>query len=117
MQKSKNKQVQGFIDELLSVDNEKYSTLNSMRDLVFKNYQTVVERIIYGGIMFSVNAEDFGGLFVRKNHISFEFVKGFLMKDPNLFLEGNGKYRRHLKIKSIDDIQNKNVELFLKQAV
>ncbi len=44
--------------------------------------------------MFSLD-EDFGGLFVRKRHISFEFGKGFLMDDPNKILEGKGKYRRH----------------------
>lgn len=117
MPKSRNKKVQDFLDEILIIDNEKHIILNAMREIIFDNYQTTNERMMYGGIMFSIDNDDFGGLFVRKNHISFEFIKGFLMKDPNKFLEGNGKYRRHLKIKSIDDIQNKNVEYFLKQAI
>ena len=117
MRKSKNKKVQDFLDEILIIDNKKYIILNAMRELVFENYQTTDERIMYGGIMFSLDNDDFGGLFVRKNHISFEFIKGFLMKDFNKLLEGKGKYRRHLKIKSIEDIQNKNVEYFLKQTI
>ena len=117
MQKSKNKKVQEFLDEILIVDNEKLIILNAMREIVFENYQTTDERIMYVGIMFSIDNDDFGGLFIRKNHISFEFIKGFLMKDPNKLLEGNGKYRRHLKIKSIDDVKDKNVDLFVKQAV
>jgi len=117
MQKSKNKKVQEFLDDILIVDNEKHIILNAMREIVFENYPATDERIMYGGIMFSLDTEDFGGLFVRKNHISFEFIKGFIMKDPNKLLEGSGKFRRHLKIKSKEDVQNKNVEYFLKQAV
>ncbi|MDY0199544.1 MAG: DUF1801 domain-containing protein [Tenuifilaceae bacterium] len=117
MQKSKSKKVQAFLDEILTVDNEKFIIINAMREIVFENHKTTDERIMYGGIMFSIDDDDFGGLFVRKNHISFEFTKGFLMKDPNKLLEGNGKYRRHLKIKSIDDIQYKNVEYYIKQAI
>ncbi len=39
---------------------------------------------MYGGIMFSLD-DDFGGIFVRKNHISFEFGNGFAMDDPDKF--------------------------------
>ncbi len=69
---------------------------------------------MYGGIMFSLDG-DLGGLFVRKNHISFEFTEGFLMNDPKGMLEGKGKYRRHLKIRTLADIANKDVEFFVKQ--
>ena len=117
MKNSKNEKVQKFLDEIIIFESEKFNILNSMREIVFKTYPETDERIMYGGIMFSLNNEDFGGLFVRKNHISFEFSKGFLMKDPNQFLEGSGKFRRHLKIRSADDIRNKDVGSFVKQAV
>ena len=67
--------------------------------------------------MFSLNSKDFCGLFVRKYHISFEFSNGIIMKDPNNFLEGIGKFRRHLKIRTKIDIENKDVAFFVKQAV
>ncbi len=117
MKNSKNEKVQKFLDEIIVIDSEKFDILNSMREIIFKTYPETDERIMYGGIMFSLNNEDFGGLFVRKNHISFEFSKGFLMKDPNNFLEGSGKFRRHLKIRSADDIRNKDVSSFVEQAV
>lgn len=117
MNKSKDKKVQQFMDEVIMIDNKKYHSLHVMRDIVFENYPETNERMMYGGIMFSLNEEDFGGLFVRKNHISFEFGKGVFMKDPNKILEGSGKLRRHLKIKSEEDIQNKYVDFFVKQAL
>jgi hypothetical protein len=74
------------------------------------------ESMMYGGIMFSLD-EDFGGIFVRKNHISFEFGNGYTMKDPDKLLEGTGKFRRHLKIIAFSDIEDKKVEFFVRQAV
>ena len=117
MKKSKNEKVQKFLDEIIMIDGEKFITLNAMREIVFSTHPKTDERIMYGGIMFSLNNEDFGGLFVRKNHISLEFSKGFIMKDPNKLLEGSGKFRRHLKIKSKEDVRNKDVDFFIKQAV
>ena len=117
MIKSKNEKVQNFLDEILIIDAEKHNYLIEMRDIVFNIYPETNEKIMYGGIMFSLASEDFGGLFVRKNHISFEFGKGFEMKDPNRFLEGIGKFRRHLKIRIKEDIKNKEVAFFVKQAL
>lgn len=117
MQISKNKEVQEFIDRAGFIDYDKMESLNIMREIVFENFPEAEEKIMYGGIMFSRETEDFGGLFVRKNHVSFEFVKGFLMNDPKKLLEGNGKYRRHLKIKTITDVKNKEVEFYVKQAI
>ena len=38
------------------------------------------------------------------------------MKDPKKLLEGTGKFRRHLKIKSFEDVSDKEVAFFVKQA-
>jgi len=116
MKKSKNKQVQDFLNEIMTFDDEKYEILQNLRKIVFSNYPKTNERIIYGGIMFSLE-DDFGGLFVRKNHISFEFGSGAFMNDPHKILEGTGKFRRHLKIRSLADIEVKKVDFFVKQAV
>ena len=115
--KSKNEKVQQFLDELMMSDAEKYTSLMEMRKIVFDTYPNTEEKIMYGGILFSLNSEDFSGLFVRKHHISFEFGNGFKMQDPNKVLEGSGKFRRHLKIRTQADIENKEVAFFVQQAV
>ena len=116
MEESNNEGVQIFLEEFMMVDSEKFEILQNLRKIVFANYPKVNERIMYGGVMFSLE-DDFGGLFVRKNHISFEFTSGAYMNDPHKFLEGTGKHRRHLKIRSLADIEDKNVEFFVKQSV
>lgn len=116
MKESKNEKVQQFLEGMLTVDDEQHKILQKLRSIVFDLHPRTEERMMYGGIMFSLQ-EDYAGIFARKNHVSFEFGIGFKMKDPDKMLEGGGKYRRHLKIKSLSDIKEKNVEFFVEQAV
>ena len=116
MRKSKNQKVQLFLEDIENTDN-RFDILKKLRDLTFENYPNLTERIIYGGIMFSIDSEDFGGIFLYKNHISYEFGNGYLIEDSKGILEGKGKYRRHIKIRVIEDISNKNINLFIKQAL
>ena len=46
-----------------------------------------------------------------------EFGKGSTFDDPNKYLEGGGKYRRHLKFTSLEDVKAKNPIYYLKQAL
>ena len=114
MDKSKNEKVQKFLEDISLMDQEKFEILQNLRKIVFSQFPKTNERIMYGGIMFSIK-DDFGGLFVRKNHISFEFGFGVNMDDPHKILEGAGKLRRHIKIRSISDIADKKVDFFVNQ--
>jgi hypothetical protein len=116
LEKSKNEQVEKYLEEIMLINDEQFNVLQKLREIVFNVNPKTNERIMYGGIMFSLN-DDFGGIFVRKNHISFEFGNGFTMNDPDKFLEGKGKFRRHLKIRSLSDIDDKKVEFFVKQSM
>ncbi|MDA3941242.1 MAG: DUF1801 domain-containing protein [Spirochaetia bacterium] len=116
MGRSKKEQVQKFLEDIMMINSEKFKILQKLRKIVFSNYPKTNERIMYGGIMFSFE-NDFGGLFVRKNHISFEFVFGVYMDDPHNILEGTGKLRRHIKIRTLTDIEDKKVDSFVKQSL
>lgn len=116
LEKPKNEQVEKYLEEMMLINDEQFNVLRKLREIVFNVNPKTNERIMYGGIMFSLN-DDFGGIFVRKNHISFEFGNGFTMNDPDKLLEGKGKFRRHLKIRSLSDIDDKKVEFFVKQSM
>lgn len=116
MKNSMNERVQKFLNEVGEFDAVKFTIIQKLRNTILDHYPDVRERMMYGGIMFSLD-EDFGGLFVSKNHVSLEFSKGYQMDDPKSLLEGSGKFRRHLKFKSIADISKKDVVFFLNQAV
>lgn len=116
MKKSQDTATQKFIDSIAILDTTKYQILQTLRDIVFDNAPNVKERIMYGGIMLALN-KDFGGIFVYDKHISFEFSNGFKFEDTNNVLEGTGKFRRHLKFRSLEDIETKNTDFFIKQAL
>ncbi|MBL1430318.1 MAG: DUF1801 domain-containing protein [Robiginitomaculum sp.] len=115
METSKNTQVQKFLDDIKALSDWKFQALQKAREIVFDVYPSVDERIMYGGIMFSLD-DDFGGIFVNKKHLSFEFSNGITFNDPDKYLEGSGKHRRHLKLKGISDIGDKQVSFFVQQA-
>lgn len=117
MDNSKDEQVQAFLAGMRDMDAVKYRILQDARVIVFAAAPDAQERFIYGGIMFSRNGEDFGGVFASKKHVSFEFGQGFLLKDPDGLLEGVGKFRRHLKLRSVEDVTGKATAGFVKQAV
>lgn len=109
--------INDFIHDLLFMDEDKGEIVISLRKLVFFGGATdVKEEIKYGGLVFIINDGLFCGIFVRKKYISVEFVKGAEMQDPDNFLEGGGKYRRHIKIFKYADIKNKKVEYYIKQS-
>ncbi|MCZ6594539.1 MAG: DUF1801 domain-containing protein [Bacteroidetes bacterium] len=114
MKISNDIKTQNFIDHIKVLDSTKHQILERLRAMVFDNHPKVRERMMYGGIIFSLT-DDFGGVFVYKNHVSFEFGYGYKLSDPEKLLEGGGKYRRHLKIRSMDDIEMKKFDFFIKQ--
>lgn len=117
MIKSKDKDVQKFLDEIKTIDAVKSDILIEIRQIIFDFFPKAEEKIMYGGIVFFFNDEMFSGLFLNKKHLTLEFSNGFLMEDPNDQLEGKGKYRRHLKIFTKEDVLSKGVSYFVKQAV
>jgi hypothetical protein len=77
-------------------------------------------RSMYGGVVFETEPGNHKtlvcGHFVYKNHVSLEFSQGHALHDPDGILEGKGKYRRHIKLTRQNDIDDKSVRSFIKQA-
>lgn len=108
------KKVDSFLEGTRMLSEEKYQIIMELRKKVVQINPDVKERMMYGGIMFSL-AEDLGGIFAYTNHISFEFGLGFKFKDPDHLLLGKGKFRRHLKIESINDQAFAKVGFYINQ--
>ncbi len=74
----------------------------------------------YGGKLFEAVAGDpstqFGGHFFYKNHMSIEFTHGADLMDPVGILQGSGKRRRHLKIRSLQELQAPAIRDMIAQA-
>lgn len=106
-------QVDKFLEELCLSDFEKFKVVTFLRSTVLNMLPVTKETFKYGGIVFFLN-DSFGGLFVSKNHVSFEFTYGYKLSSE-LKLEGTGKYRRHLKFKVLEDIEEGSIKTLLLQ--
>ena len=111
-----NPKVDNFIQDTLLIDEEKGELLISLRKMVLEIKPDAKEEIKYGGLVFIIDTKLICGIFIRKNHISIEFSFGAMIQDPDNFLEGIGKNRRHLKIFQQEDIKNKMTESYIKQS-
>jgi hypothetical protein len=92
-----NPEINNFVQDILFMDEDKGETVISLRNLVLEIAPSAKEDIKYGGLVFVSDKRLFCGIFVRKNHISVEFDRGAELQDPDDFLEGSGKNRRHIK--------------------
>jgi len=104
-----------FLKELKTHRTEQYKVVAAIRELIFRFDKSVNEEIKYGGLLYS-QEKPFGGLFVYKDHVSMEFSDGACFSDPGKLLIGCGKFRRHLKFKTAEDVNEVNIHNFLKQV-
>jgi hypothetical protein len=50
-------------------------------------------------------------------YVQFGFIRGSALADPRGLLEGNGQYVRHIKVRSVQDIDEKAFGALLRQAI
>ena len=94
-----------------------HTIVQSVRALVKKRLKSTREEVKYGGIVFSSEGIQFGGVFAYKEHVSVEFGKGASIVDPHGHLEGSGKGRRHVKLRTEEDIATKKLAAYLLLAL
>ncbi len=110
------KSVQNLLEDIRHLSEERYEIVEAVRALVRKAFKPFEEEVKYGGIMFSSGVQ-FCGVFAYKEHVSVEFGKGASIEDAFGHLEGAGKGRRHLKLKSIGDLKAKKLAQYLPLAL
>lgn len=108
-------QVQQFLQNLQDKHPEQHQCVQTIRAMLHTLDADISEEVKYGGLLFGTQ-QHFCGLFAYTNHVTVEFSEGASLADLYGVLEGNGKYRRHIKIESADDIEHKHLEAYLSQA-
>ncbi len=109
------KSVQTLIDDIRSVSELNYDMIEAVRALVKKTFKDATEEVKYGGILFSSKVQ-FGGVFAYQEHVTVEFSNGAKIVDEFGQLEGTGKGRRHIKLRSVADIKTKKLAQYLPLA-
>jgi hypothetical protein len=106
------KSVQSLVEDIRLLNETNYGIVEAVRVLVKKTFKPISEEVKYGGILFSSGVQ-FCGVFAYKEHVSVEFGSGAKIKDDIGHLEGSGKGRRHVKLKSEAEIKSKKLAQYL----
>ena len=53
---------------------------------------------------------------VGKEHVTFAFMRGAALPDPEKLLEGTGKSVRHVKLRSVADVKRPGVKQLIVKA-
>ncbi|MET4577230.1 DUF1801 domain-containing protein [Ottowia thiooxydans] len=110
------KSVQALLEDIRFLSEEHYATVQAVRSLVKQLVKPLSEEVKYGGILFSSGIQ-FGGVFAYKDHISVEFSRGAAIADKSGHLQGGGKLRRHIKLKTLTDIETTHLADYIPLAL
>jgi len=115
---------QACFEDLLEITGESLRHLViTLRELIMSIHPNAIEVIRLGdrGVTFGVGpkkmSEGHTYIIPYSSHVNLGFYKGAILDDPKGLLEGTGKSLRHIKIRSKDELNNKEVQDLIKAAV
>lgn len=109
--------VQQFLDDARFISSARYDLIMAIRKLFQDKASDLIEGFKYGGLIYSTKNGLVSGIFSYRQHLSIEFGKGSDFSDPKQILEGAGKHRRHIKIRELTDLEEKDVAFYIQQAI
>ena len=110
------KSVDALLADIRLIDDERYQVVEAVRAVLKKKFKSLGEEVKYGGLIYSSSVQ-FCGIFAYAKHVSVEFSHGAAITDSNGHLEGAGKFRRHLKLLTLADIESKQLTHYLPLAL
>lgn len=108
--------IERLLQDLQLTHPDLHAIVQAVRAIVRAVAPAASEKLMYGGILFSAPAQ-FCGVFAYTAHVSMEFGQGAELEDTHRMLEGNGKFRRHIKLQDIADIASKHLKDYIAQAL
>jgi hypothetical protein len=104
--------VAGLLEDIRRLNEDRFVLVQALRQLVLGLDPVVSEEVKYGGLLFSAG-KPFCGVFAYAKHVSLEFGEGASLPDAHQVLEGEGKFRRHIKLVNTTDLPAKHVQDYL----
>ncbi|MCO7610667.1 DUF1801 domain-containing protein [Pseudomonas chlororaphis] len=108
--------VLALLEDIGSTHGHLLQVVQRVRQVVEACCGPVAESVKYGGILFS-RVAPFCGVYAYTGHVSVEFGQGYRFEDPHRVLEGSGKFRRHIKLRTLSDVQDKHLADYIRQAL
>ena len=101
---------------IASLETWQAEIVSGVRQIVLKTAPEAEEAIKWAQPVYSSNGP-FAYIKAFKNSVNFGFWRGMDLDDPQGILEGSGDKMRHVKLASLDDIDNQAFSDFIQQAV
>lgn len=111
-----NDRISKLLEDIRLLDPERFELVQALRKIIHGLDASITEEVKYGGFLFSAE-KPFCGVFSYAKHVSLEFGEGASLSDKFKVLEGEGKFRRHIKLTSASDITGKHVREYLALAL
>ena len=93
-------------DYINNAPGEQKEIMNTLRTLIHQTVENVTEEFNWSRPIFKLD-KDFAYLQSNKNHVNLGFYIGFQkLNDPKSLLEGTGKTMRHIKLRTVKDIDS-----------
>jgi hypothetical protein len=107
--------VEQLLNDLMLTNPDRHALVQAARKTIYAVAPEAAERVLYGGCMFSAPGQ-FCGVFAYAEHVSVEFGRGCDLADPHGVLEGQGKLRRHIKLRSVAEVETRHLADYVRQA-
>ncbi|MEM7113058.1 MAG: DUF1801 domain-containing protein [Chloroflexota bacterium] len=104
-----------FVQDIRLVSPAHAEVIELARQLFADRFPALEEKIIYGGVGFFYDGVHIGGIYPNKNYLNLAFSRGNELRDPNALLLGKGKFRRHLRLTSLESFADNKAAAFVSQ--
>jgi hypothetical protein len=111
-----DERISRLLEDIRLLDQGRFELVQALRALILGLSPSVTEEVKYGGFLFSAG-KSFCGVFSYAKHVSVEFSAGAALPDKFKVLEGEGKFRRHIKLAGLDEVAAKHVSEYLALAL
>jgi len=91
--------------------------ISALRKFVKKTAPTLSESVKWGNGVWLGEEWPVIFLHAKDDHLQFGFFGGSGLSDPKCLLEGKGKHIRHIKVRTIGDIDESAFARMIRQAV
>jgi hypothetical protein len=103
------------VDRLLAKSDPMVRELaDAVRGVVARTLPEAVELVKWGNPTYLVGGKNVAWILLYKDHVDLGFFQGAKMKSP--MLEGSGKRMRHIKVRGLGDVDQKELPRLLKKA-
>jgi hypothetical protein len=91
-------------------------TINHLRKTIKDAVPELVEKKRWSQIGYLIENKDVCGIYAASDHVNVSFMQGAALRDPEKLLEGTGKGMRHIKVYALEELDERAVRDYVKEA-